>query len=260
MIEQKITDDYITFTKKFYSLTGINLELYKRPQMERRLKALRDQYGYKDFLSYYKELSKSPTMLEEFLNKMTINVTEFFRNPERWDALVPVLKDLESKTSSLKVWSSACSTGQEPYTLSMLLQDNVKKPFSILATDIDKTVLETAKNGVYSPALLKSVPEKYKKNYFKETTDSWTVTDKTKRPITFKQHNLLEDAYPSGYDLIVCRNVMIYFTEEAKQEIFHSFAKALKPGGILFVGATEQITDAKKYGLELVKTFIYKKA
>ncbi|PLS19537.1 chemotaxis protein CheR [Bacillus sp. M6-12] len=258
-MQVKITDDYVEFTKKFYQLSGINLELYKRPQMERRLTALRVQHGHKNFLSYFKELEKSPVMIEEFLNKMTINVTEFFRNQERWDALQPVLKDLEKTSSSLKVWSSACSTGQEPYTLSMLLQETVKKPFSILATDIDKTVLEFAKKGIYSPVHVKSVPENYKGKHFKQGNNSWEIDAKTRKPITFKQHNLLEDPYPNGYDLIVCRNVMIYFTEEAKKHIFEAFAKALRPGGILFVGATEQIQDAKKYGLDVVKSFIYRK-
>ena len=119
--------------------------------------------------------------------------------------------------------------------------------------------IERAKVGLYPERALKEVPPTVVKQYFVNEGHHYQVKDEIKKTVTFKQQNLLKDRYDTGFDLIVCRNVMIYFTEEAKDQIYTNFSKSLKPGGILFVGSTEQIFNPAKYGLESEETFFYRK-
>ncbi|SDN37371.1 CheR family methyltransferase [Alkalicoccus daliensis] len=254
-------EDYQQFTAKIHTRTGINLALYKEAQMKRRLTSLREKRGYSNFDAYYSALTKDQELFEEFLQRMTINVSEFFRNRSRWDVLEKKImpRILKDKTK-IKIWSAACSTGEEPYSLSILMKNLVEpSQFSITATDLDNSILERAKKGFYPERSLKEVTTDHINKYFTAESLGYVVKDELKKQITFKKHNLLDDSYGSGYDLIVCRNVMIYFTEEAKNIMYQKFSDALNKGGVLFVGSTEQIFNPGKYGLETEDTFFYKK-
>ncbi|WP_432355119.1 CheR family methyltransferase [Sporosarcina sp. A2] len=253
--------DYTKFITGVKQKTGIDLSLYKEAQMKRRLTSLYEKRNCKDFNEYFELIRSDRSMMDEFLDRMTINVSEFYRNSQRWDVLdKKILSQLLQKTKKLKCWSAACSTGEEPYTMAMVLSNHVPlKEVAITATDLDMGVLEKAKVGLYPERSLKEVPSAMKQKYFKQEGQFFQVTDDIKKTVAFKQHNLLDDAYGKDFDLIVCRNVMIYFTEEAKDQIYTNFAKALKPGGILFVGSTEQIFSPERYGLESEDTFFYKK-
>ena len=251
-------DDFMDFMRSFNRLTGIDLTLYKRPQMERRLTSLRNKNHFLNFVEYLRAMEKDRNLLYELLDKMTINVSEFFRNPERWESLVPYLHDL-TQTSPLKAWSAACSTGEEPYSLALLMLERVKRPYEILATDIDEKVLKSAQIGEYRDHQIKSVSEEYFYKYFMKQDYLWRISDRVKKNIIFRAHNLLSNQFPGDLDLIICRNVMIYFTEEAKQKVIVGFANALRPGGILFVGSTEQFLRTELHGLSAVGPFLYRK-
>ena len=253
--------DYKAFIDNIKRKTGIDLSLYKESQMKRRLTSLYEKKGYQNFNDFYTAIHNDQATLEEFLDRMTINVSEFYRNPQRWEVLdKTILPKLLAANKKLKIWSAACSTGEEPYSLAMVLASHVPlRDVSIFATDLDVGVLERAKVGLYPERALKDAPPAVVKDYFVNDGAYYQVKDEIKRTVTFKQHNLLDDRYGNGYDLIVCRNVMIYFTEEAKDQIYTNFSKALKPGGILFVGSTEQIFNPSKYGFESVATFFYEK-
>ena len=253
--------DYEDFIKNIKLKTGIDLSLYKEAQMKRRLTSLYEKRGYRNFSDYYRAIHNEKELLDEFLDRMTINVSEFYRNGQRWDVLdKKIIPSLLVHRKKLKVWSAACSTGEEPYSLAMVLSGHMPlSDISILATDLDKGVLERAKVGLYSERSLKEVPPVVIQKYFINEGQHYQVKDEIKRTVSYKQQNLLSDAYGSDFDLIVCRNVMIYFTEEAKDQIYASFSKALRPGGILFVGSTEQIFNPSKYGFESEDTFFYKK-
>lgn len=253
--------DYPAFIEAIYKQTGIDLKLYKEVQMKRRLTSLRDKRGYKTFMDYHAVLKKDQALMHEFLDKMTINVSEFFRNKGRWDVLDnKILPQLIKPNQTLKIWSAACSTGDEPYTLAMLLSQHMDlKHVEILATDLDEKILARAKEGIYTERALKEVPEALKKKYFTFDQNVYHIDPALKKAITFKKHNLLEDPYPKNYDIIVCRNVMIYFTEEAKQMIYHKFSESLKDEGIFFVGSTEQIFSPERYKLKVLDTFFYQK-
>ncbi|ASS77180.1 chemotaxis protein CheR [Tumebacillus algifaecis] len=255
-------DDFDLFMENICRYTNIDLRKYKRPQMQRRLTALRDKRGFRDFMSYFEALKKDDALFGEFLDRMTINVSEFFRNPNRWDVvrdrLVP---ELIGNKRRLKVWSAACSTGEEPYTLVMLLSQFMPlSDIQILATDLDENALQKAKQGLYSERSLHFVPPELKRKYFTETGNHlFAVSDAVKRCVTFKRHNLLEDRFENDFDLIVCRNVIIYFTEEAKDVLYRKFSDALRPGGVLFVGSTEQIFNPQSFQFTTYDTFFYQR-
>ncbi|MFZ3578165.1 CheR family methyltransferase [Virgibacillus sp. DJP39] len=241
---------------------GIDLGLYKETQMKRRIISLRNKRGYTNFESYGAAMDHDPILLQEFIDRLTINVSEFYRNPKRWDVLCnEILPSLLQGTREINIWSAACSTGEEAYTLAMLAAEFFPKhSVKITATDIDEQALAKAKQGIYQVQALKDLPAKLKDKYFSVNHGLYHVDSDLKKMIHFKKHNLLADKYPSNMDLIVCRNVLIYFTDNAKEIIYNNFSKSLKGKGVLFVGSTEQIFTPKIYDLELLDTFFYQKS
>lgn len=256
-----VDTDYLGFIRSIKSSTGIDLAEYKEAQMKRRLTTLRNKNGYNTFASFYEAMMKDKALFYEFLDRMTINVSEFWRNPNRWEVLRDViLPELQQgRSQSLKIWSAACSTGEEPYTLAMILADKGLKNTVVHASDIDDGALNKAKEGLYLDRSLKDVPQDVAKRYFQPEGQMYRISEELKRNVRFQKQNLLTDPFDTMYDLIVCRNVMIYFTEEAKTKLYHKFADSLRPGGYLFVGSTEQIFSPGQYQLEPTETFFYRK-
>ncbi|RKN84577.1 CheR family methyltransferase [Paenibacillus ginsengarvi] len=253
--------DYALFIKKVKDYSAIDLSQYKEAQMKRRLTTLYTKKGFTSFASFFDAMAKNKEMYYEFLDRMTINVSEFWRNPNRWEIIEKkVIPDMARGSRKLKCWSAACSTGEEPYTLAMIMAElGVLETSQLHATDIDEGALEKARRAVYPDRSLRDVPPAYVKKYFTQRDMTFSVADSLKKHVRFAKQNLLHDPFDSQFDLIVCRNVMIYFTEEAKHELYHKFSRALKPGGLLFVGSTEQIFSPGQYGMETADTFIYRK-
>ena len=258
-----MADNYETFKTQIYQLTKIDLNSYKERQMKRRIDALIAKHKITSYNAYVDTIKKNAVMLEEFINYLTINVSEFYRNPEQWNLLEKdVLPYLFNKFGNgLKIWSAACSTGDEPYSLVMLLSKYMPlSRIKIIATDIDKQILEKAKLGLYNVKSLKALPQEFITKYFREVNSStYQIIDSVKACVEFKKHDLLKDAYPTQCDLVVCRNVLIYFTEEAKDEIYKKFNSSLKKDAILFVGSTEQIIQPQNLQFATYKSFFYKK-
>ncbi|HET7616403.1 MAG TPA: protein-glutamate O-methyltransferase CheR [Bacillales bacterium] len=256
-----MTDDYEWFVRRITALHGIDLSMYKEMQMKRRLSALRDQHGYADFHAFHEAIMADADLLKVFLDKITINVSSFYRNMKRWTVFEKnVLPRLLKGRDRLNVWSAACSTGEEPYTLAMILSKRLPQgKVTILATDMDEQALKKAKSGQYSERSLQELPAEIKLEFFEKKEHSWVIDEKIKRWVHFERHNLLTDPFPGGLDLVVCRNVLIYFTNEAKSGLYGKFNESLSPGGILFVGSTEQIFDPEQYGFHSDETFFYRK-
>ncbi len=230
--------------------------------MKRRIDTLISKHRIVGYENYVQLLKTDKAKFEEFVNYLTINVSEFYRNPSQWDVMDrDVIPELIRKFGkSLKVWSAACSTGDEPYSLVMALSRHLPlNQIKIFATDLDKQVIEKAKIGLYTEKSIASVPADLKKKYFTKVGPSWQISNEIKSRVEFKEHNLLKDTYPTAYHMIVCRNVLIYFTEEAKDEVFVKFQQSLAKGGILFIGSTEQIINYKEIGLERKNSFFYEK-
>jgi chemotaxis protein methyltransferase CheR len=254
--------DFLLFIKKIKDVTSIDLAQYKEAQMKRRLTTLRLKRGFNTFVTFFDAMMKDKTLFYEFLDRMTINVSEFWRNPNRWEIMEKkYIPEMLRKNRRLKVWSAACSTGEEPYTLAMILaEQGALADAHLVATDLDDGALEKAKKGIYLDRSLRDVPNSYVKKYFRQDqATTYLISDELKKAVKFQKQNLLIDTFDTGFDLIVCRNVIIYFTEEAKHVLYQKFSRALKPGGLLFVGSTEQIFSPSQYDFEPVDTFFYRK-
>ncbi len=256
--------DYEQFKALVYELTNIDLNCYKERQMKRRIEALIAKNKISGYDEYVRRIRSDKELFEEFVNYITINVSEFYRNPEQWEVMrehiIPYVSE-NVAGRDWKVWSAACSTGDEPYSLVMILSDFMPLDrIHITATDLDKNVLGKAKIGLYNEKSIASLPKRYVDKYFKKVGEkNYQVCDEVKNCVDFREHNLLKDNYPGGFDMILCRNVVIYFTEEAKTEIYRKFNQSLKTGGILFVGSTEQIINYRELNYSAVKSFFYKK-
>jgi chemotaxis protein methyltransferase CheR len=252
-------DSYEKFTQDLDRYLRLDLTGYKRPQMERRINTLMHSLGMENYDQFVTAMRKDKTLFERFLDHMTINVSEFFRNPAQWDVLEKkIIPDLIKRSPNLKIWSAGCSTGEEPYTLSMLLQEKFPSGrHTILATDFDEHVLAKAKAGVYLKKNTGGIPDAYFKKYFDDAPTGVKAKDSLKKIIMFQHQNLLRDRFQEGFDLILCRNVVIYFTEEIKKVLYTNFFKSLKPGGVLFTGSTEQIMGAAEIGFRNVAVFFY---
>ncbi len=254
--------DYEYFKKEILALTSIDLNAYKEKQMKRRIDTLITKHKIVGYDQYVNALKTDKAKFDEFVNYITINVSEFYRNPDQWQIMdQTIIPELIGKFGkSLKIWSAACSTGDEPYSLVMALSRHVPlNQIKITATDLDKQVIAKAKLGLYAEKSIASVPEDLKKKYFTKVGPSYKIADEIMARVEFKEHNLLKDTYPVDYHMIVCRNVLIYFTEEAKDEVFRKFNRSLMGGGILFIGSTEQIINYKDVGFERKNSFYYQK-
>jgi len=255
-----LQDKYGDFIEKIKKMTGIDLSLYKEKQMKRRIESFIKRNGFEEYEDYYRFIKEDKNRLREFLNYLTINVSEFFRNPNQWEILEKeILPELISKNKILKIWSSACASGEEPYSVALLFEKINFKNIEILATDIDEDAIERAKEGIYNEKIVANVPEDLKKKFFIKRNDEYEIVDEIKNKVKFKKLNLLTDPFPKGIHLILCRNVLIYFTEEAKDSIYRKFYDSLTDDGVLFVGSTEQIIMPQKYGYYSIKSFFYKK-
>lgn len=255
-------NDYESFKAKILKLTGIDLSSYKERQMKRRIDSLISRNNYNDYDSFFKALTENIKLYDEFINYLTINVSEFYRNPSQWEVLEKeIIPYLLSCNKKIKIWSAACSTGEEPYSLVMLMTKFYNfSQINILATDIDDGAVNKAKAGIYSEKSLVNLPKDFIHKFFNKDDNNYFIRDEIKKCVEFKHHDLLKDKYPEKCDLIVCRNVLIYFTEEAKNNVYHKFRESLNNNGILFVGSTEQIIMPQRYKLEPTKTFFYRKS
>lgn len=254
--------DYENFKKDVYQLTNINLSLYKERQMKRRIESLMKRKGYTTFDTYFAAMKKDQALLRAFVSYLTINVSEFYRNPKQWELfenqIIPYLEKRFGK--QIHIWSAACSTGDEPYTIAMILARHFPlKQIKIYATDIDEDVLAFAKEGIYSERSLERLPKDLLQKHFTKQGKEYQINADLKACVEFRKHNLLEDKYPTGMHMIVCRNVVIYFTDEAKDGVYERFHNTLVKDGILFIGSTEQIIHAREIGFDSVDSFFYKK-
>lgn len=264
--------DYAQFKEAIYRKTGIDLNLYKQQQMQRRLYNMVERAGFKTFTEYFALLNRDENEMFAFLDRMTINVSELFRNPDKWlEVQKCILPPLLKERNALRVWSAGCSYGAETYTLAILLdQASGATRHAIHATDIDRKILLKAKEGFFTSADVKGVAPALLGRYFLDlnagtealhnpTAPSYQVKPEIRSRVIFRQHNLLADRFDKEYDLICCRNVVIYFTDEAKERLYHQFVQSLRIGGYLFVGGTERILNYADMGLESPYPFFYRR-
>lgn len=256
-------EEYDYLKSKVLALTGLDLGSYKSRQMRRRLDGFIDRSPAPDVHQYFDLVKQDRSALKKLTDFLTINVSEFFRDPEQWEIMGRnILPDLLRKGSRLNIWSAGCSNGSEVYTLAILLEGlSPGKGHRIFATDLDEETLAKAKaGGPYSPADVKNVPRALLLRHFSETDQGYFVNEPLKRNLVFKRHNMLADPFETGFDLVICRNVVIYFSDEAKEQLFQRIFRSIKGDGWLFIGATETLLNARDLGFERQHASFYRKA
>lgn len=254
--------DYPTFKKLVGQLTDLDLADYKSQQMDRRINSLMQLWNIESYDNFFKILKTDPKKFKEFVNRLTINVSEFFRNPDRFEELRnKVLPELLKKNNQIKIWSAGCSNGAEPYSVAIIVNElRANDRVQILASDVDREILRKAQEeACYISNDVKSLPPNLVAKYFHRQSDKFYLNDSIKKMVTFSFQNLLLDDFESGLDLIICRNVVIYFTNDAKNNLYQKFYNALKPGGYLWVGGTEPLLNYRNWGYENPLLFFYRK-
>ena len=258
-------NDYAWFSAKVQAKFNVRLGDYKPEQMKRRLTTLAERCGAHSFVAYFALLEQDRDKLSQFLDEMTINVTELLRNPALFDTLMnDVLSSRFPRRDGgeFRAWSAGCSYGAEAYTLAMLLHEAARgSKFRIRGTDVDLTVLARAGNPVFTKEDMANIAEeRRKRHFFSPDGSTFMPQNHLKAAVEFGHHDLLGNNYPPAhYDLILCRNVLIYFTDDAKERIYQNLSRALRPGGVLFVGGSERLSDHAKAGLDFVRPFFYEK-
>ncbi len=256
------TWDYMRFKAAFFKKTGLDLERYKDKQMERRILQLMQRENKPDFRLFFEYLAGSPPAMERFMNYLTINTSEFFRDEKVYKHLQEktFVELLQREQGLLKIWSAGCSIGAEPYTIAIAL--NILKSLGrikIIASDIDDKALETAKKGQYSRKQLGKTREEIIRKYFSTDGDNYCIIPEIKQVVTFKRHNLLTDSSFPDCHMIFCRNVFIYFKPETQEFLLERFSGALKTGGYLVIGSAEYISNPANFGLTKCFNTIYQK-
>jgi chemotaxis protein methyltransferase CheR len=253
---------YSEFKKQVSDLCGIDLSYYKSQQMDRRINSFMSLWNVTNYDEYLALLKGDSKTLKEFINKLTINVSEFYRNPERFEELqYQIIPELLRRQSQVRIWSAGCSNGSEPYSIAIIVKElQVEQRVRIIASDIDRQILQKAQEGIYNANEVKSIPAGLVAKYFHQTSDyKYQLLDSLKKMVDFRIQNLLADSFETNLDLIVCRNVVIYFTEEAKNELYDRLIAALSPGGYILVGGTEPILQYRSFGLEHILSSFYQK-
>ncbi|QTA88425.1 CheR family methyltransferase [Desulfonema magnum] len=257
----KITEpEYILMKKYIEEHCGIHLEADKEYLVESRLADLLIETGCKSFQEFHlKARSNDPggELRDRIVDAMTTNETSWFRDKNTWEYLeevaVPALLSQAAETGRASVWSAAASTGQEAYSLLMLLDEATRQRglpslldrVEIIATDISSSAVLTGSSARYDTiAMNRGLPEDKKEKYFTKLDNIWLFDQELKERVLFKKFNLQNDfIFPETFDLILCRYVSIYFSEDFKCELFSKMAQVLKPGGVLLLGATESLRE-----------------
>lgn len=255
--------EYSYLKRKIRQLLNIDIDAYKSQQMRRRLESFVARREPGSAFRFCKALERDEGTLRELRDMLTINVSEFFRDSLQFEHLrSKVLPELVRRNPRLNIWAAGCSHGQEPYSVAILLNEiSAGRRHRILATDVDVQAIGRATaGGPYLPADLKNIPEGLRQKYFRASDGGYAVVEETRHRVEFREHNLLSDEFEDGFDLVLCRNVMIYFSNEAKRTLVQRFHESLKPGGVLFIGGTESLLGIDGAGFERLFTNFYRKS
>ncbi|MGE3961706.1 MAG: protein-glutamate O-methyltransferase CheR [Dehalococcoidia bacterium] len=258
--------DDITFarlTSHLEKVLGLDLTAYKQQQMRRRIGTFLARQGIANADDLIGRLQSDKELLQALRDMLTINVTEFFRDPAQWELLQrQVLPHLLGTQRSLKIWSAGCSRGQEPVSLAISLDRmDALRGSKILATDFDHASLAKAKaGGPYAAHEMAGISSEDRARYFTEGPQGFTAKPNLLAGARFAELNLLRDRFDTGFDLIACRNVMIYFEGQVKTDLVQRFQKSLRPGGVLFIGATEALLGADLEGFDRMGGNFYRRS
>jgi chemotaxis protein methyltransferase CheR len=255
-------DEYVDFCEGIRRLAQVDLLQYKRTQMERRIRSFAHRRGVEALAEYLRLLERERDELDSFLDRMTINVSQLWRNPQQWELLARTVVPELARTGQIRAWSAGSSYGAEAYTLVAVLRDTAPGcRVDVLGTDIDQRMVERARAGLFSDEEARHADRRALERWFERVDDGWKARRELKRSTRFEVGDLLRMKPPkAAYDLVLCRNVVIYFTEEVRDELHARLAASLRPGGYLLIGSTERVTRPANMGLTVACPFVYRKA
>jgi chemotaxis protein methyltransferase CheR len=257
-------EGFARLTGEIARAAGMQLGDYKEKVLRRRIAVRMRARAVETYGEYGALLEKDPEELEKLKDALTINVTRLYRNPETWDRLrALVLPDLLARREgAVRVWSAGCSSGEEPYTLAICLAEEAERAghhvwvgrATIIATDIDPLIMDKARAGRYAVSAFLEMPPALAQRYFRDVGDGWReVVPALKRTVQVRRHDLLREPPPGPpYDLVVCRNVVIYFDRDGQERLFQGFTDALVPKGYLLLGKVETLFGPARDRLELL--------
>jgi chemotaxis protein methyltransferase CheR len=250
------------FKKRVLEHSGIDLGFYQHSVVNRRIDNIMQKLRVDDLDSLWEIISSSEKEFRRFADFITINVTEFFRDSKKFEYLQKkIFPEILKITTEPLIWSAACSTGDEAYSIAIILEElGLKKTVKILATDVDSEAIRKAEKGIYEEANLKNISNLRKSRFFVRQDRQFIVNEYIKNRVKFKHHDLLKDPFPSDrFHLIVCRNVIIHFEHGIKKDLYKRFHASLKKGGFLFLGGVEKIINPEEIGFEAWEEGVYRK-
>lgn len=263
-------EDFIFIVKLIKEKTGINIQPHKKNMVYSRIARRIRKMNFKSFQEYRNLLQSdnSEDEIVDFINALTTNLTKFFRENHHFEHLkkvsLPKAMEHNYQTKRLRIWSAGCSTGMEAYSIAMTIKETIKNinnwDIKILATDIDTNVLDTGRKGIYRKSDVETVPSEYKSKYLKNiSSDQVEMHDSLKALIYFKPLNLIENWPLKGpFDIIFCRNVIIYFTKDTQKMLFSKFENVLSDSGFLYVGHSESLHNVSDR-FKLIERTTYEK-
>jgi chemotaxis protein methyltransferase CheR len=250
-------DDYTVFCEAVRAICGVDLLQYKRGQMERRIRTWTARRGVEDLAEYARRLKADADELDAFLDRVTINVSQLWRHPEQWTALGATILPELAAGGRVRAWSAGCSYGAEAYTLAAVCRESIPSArVEIKGTDLDHRMVARARTGAFTADDARGAPKASIERFF----PGGQATAELRRMVSFETGDLLRMPVPrASYDLVMCRNTVIYFTEEVRDALHVRLVEALKPGGYLVVGTSERVADPRGLGLTSPFHFIYRK-
>jgi len=261
--------DFEQYRNLIYSESGIHFTSTNRSILESRLRERLREKGLSSVKEYFTTLRGSQEELKSFLDSITTNLTRFFRNQAQFDALehhvIPELINIKKPlgNDTIKIWSAGCSTGEEPYTIAMLLSEilPLSFKFEIVASDLSLKCLMYAKEGFYKDSQISGIPDAYMKKYFDKVDGGYKINSNLRGKIRFDYHNLQHDSGLKGMDIIFCRNVIIYFDDTAQAAVINRFWDAMSQKSFLFIGHSESLfgMDTKFEFLKTQWATLYRK-
>jgi len=230
-----------------YAESGITFTPTNRSILESRLKERLREKNIPDVKTYLDSIKSCKEELKHFLDSITTNLTRFFRNQAHFDALekfvIPEVMNIKKIPGTIRLWSAGCSTGEEPYTIAMLLSEILPKNwnFDILASDISLKCLMTAKEGFYAESRIVGIPDNYLAKYFTKVDGGYKINPDIQSKIRFDYHNLKNESGIRNFDIVFCRNVIIYFDEAAQTAVMGRFWDSMAPKSFMFIGHSESL-------------------
>jgi len=246
-------------------ILDLNLRGYKIKRVQRRTDSVMRRYGVQTYDECLELLKNDDEFRYSYLDHFTINTSEFFRNPKNFHFLQDnIIDNFFKSNKKLKIWSAPCANGSEPYSIAIMLTEMGYRDqnYQILASDIDKNILESAGKAVYNTTAIQNIPDDLLNKYFNinsENNKKYMLKKEITKKVAFEKKDLIKEPFEKDWNLILCRNFFIYLTSDIKDYLTQKFSDSLAPGGYLFLGNTEFIFHPEKYNLEKVYSSFYRK-